>query len=144
MKMSAENPHIPAEKVLNGHGIKATPNRLLVARTLLGSDAPLTLSELETILETMDRSSIFRCLSLFKEARLVHVIEDGCEGVRYEICHSDDAHHDSDLHLHFHCTRCHKTYCFTDIPVPKINTPEGFTSESVNFVIKGTCPSCRD
>ena len=62
------------ERLLEEHGVKPTPNRLLVARALAGSHhRPLSLKELEERLETIDKSNIFRALTVFREARLVHV-----------------------------------------------------------------------
>lgn len=129
------------EKLLSQHGIKPTPNRLLVARELSSAGRPLSLMELEGRLETVDKSSIFRTLSLFRDAHLVHVLEDSGDGVRYELCHAS-GEHDDDLHVHFHCTRCHKTYCLHDVPVPPVAIPEGYQQESNSYLIHGICPDC--
>ena len=51
------------EKLLSQHGVKPTPNRLLVARELSSAGRPLSLMELEGRLETVDKSSIFRTLT---------------------------------------------------------------------------------
>ena len=41
-------------KLLEEHGVKATVNRLLVAEALGNSDRPLSMTELETELESVD------------------------------------------------------------------------------------------
>ena len=130
------------EHLLEEHGVKATPNRLLVARALAGAGRPLSLMELEAQLETIDKSAIFRTLGAFKDAHLVHVLEDSGEGVRYELCHSHHDDHDDDIHVHFYCTRCHRTYCLEDTPVPPVQVPEGYEVESVSYLLKGVCPDC--
>ena len=130
------------EHLLEEHGIKATPNRLLVARALASAGRPLSLMELEAQLETIDKSAIFRTLGAFKDAHLVHVLEDSGEGVRYELCHSHHHDHDDDIHVHFYCTRCHRTYCLEDTPVPPVQVPEGYEVESVSYLLKGVCPDC--
>ncbi len=117
------------EKLLSQHGVKPTPNRLLVARELSSAGRPLSLMELERRLETVDKSSIFRTLTLFRDAHIVHVLEDSGDGVRYELCHAS-GEHDDDLHVHFHCTRCHKTFCLHSVPVPPVEIPEGYTAAS--------------
>ena len=104
-------PHPSFEDLFVEHGIKPTANRLLVARALNDSLRPLSLAELEERLLTMDRSSIFRVLSLFRNQHLVHVIEGGSEGVRYELCQSHNHSTDDDQHAHFHCEQCHRTFC---------------------------------
>ena len=128
--------------LLEAHDIKPTANRLIVLRTLDGAGRPMSLTELGNKIQTIDKSGIFRTLSLFREQHLVHVIEDGGDGVRYELCHSHDDDIDDDLHVHFYCEQCHQTYCLDHIPVPGIDLPEGFIMSSVNYMVKGICPHC--
>ena len=90
-------------ELLAFHGVKPTANRILVASELEAAGRPLSLSELEAKIKTIDKSGIFRALTLFREHHLVHVIEDGGDGVRYELCHSHDEEHDDDIHVHFYC-----------------------------------------
>ncbi len=130
------------EHLLLHHGIKPTPNRLLIVRALEEAGRPLSLMELEAGLETIDKSNIFRALALFKKAHLVHVLEDTGDGVRYELCHSHSGDHDDDVHVHFYCTRCHKTYCLEDTPIPEVPVPEGFSLETVSYLLKGVCAEC--
>jgi len=71
------------------------------------------------------------------------VLEDGGDGVRYELCrshHPDDV--DDDLHPHFYCEQCQRTFCLDASEVPAIELPDGFTMTSVNYMVKGTCPQC--
>ena len=63
-------------KLLEEHGVKATVNRLLVAEALSRSGRPLSMTELETEIESVDKSGIFRSLMTFKDHHLVHAIED--------------------------------------------------------------------
>ena len=130
------------EHLLEEHGVKVTPNRLLVARALSDAGRPLSLMELEVQLETIDKSAIFRTLGAFKDAHLVHVLEDSGDGVRYELCHSHHEDHDDDVHVHFYCTKCHRTFCLEDTPVPPVQVPEGYEVESVSYLLKGVCPEC--
>ena len=130
------------EELLEHHGVKPTANRLLIARALQEARRPLSLMELEAQLETIDKSNVFRALSAFREVHLVHVLEDAGDGVRYELCHSHHEEQDDDLHVHFYCTRCHKTYCLEHTPVPSVEVPEGFSPESVSYLLKGLCPDC--
>ena len=131
------------EHLLEEHGVKATPNRLLVARALARAGRPLSLMELEAQLETIDKSAIFRTLGTFRDAHLVHVLEDAGDGVRYELCYSHCEDHDDDIHVHFYCTQCHRTYCLEDTPVPQVQVPEGYEAETVSYLVKGICPQCK-
>lgn len=129
---------------LQNAGVKPTANRILIARALDQADNPMSLSDLEIRLETIDRSNIFRTLSLFRKHHLVHIIEDGSDSVKYELCRSDNSidDNDSDLHLHFHCERCHSTTCLDQIPIPPVTLPDGYLPLSANYVVKGLCPVC--
>jgi len=129
------------------HGIKPTSNRILVGRALAESSRPMSLSEIEQSLDTVDKSGIFRSLTLFKEHHMVHVIEDGGDGVKYELCLSEShceegEEEDDDLHVHFHCEKCGHTFCLYDTPIPQVELPEGFSKTSANYIIKGICPQC--
>ena len=130
-------------ELLDHHGIKPTANRILVSKALADADRPLTLSELEDALHTIDKSGIFRALSLFHERHLVHTIEDSGNGVRYELCHSHNDDADDDLHVHFYCERCHRTFCISDVPIPAVQLPQGYQLHSINYMAKGICPDCQ-
>ena len=127
--------------LLAEHGVKATANRIVVARALASSMRPMSLSELERDIQTIDKSNIFRALTLFREQHLVHVIEDG-DAVRYELCQSHSHHHDDDQHPHFHCDRCRRTFCLDNVEIPPITIPDGYRMTSVNYIVKGLCPEC--
>lgn len=129
--------------LLEEHNVRPTANRIIVAGALAKASMPLSLAELETEIESIDKSNIFRALVAFKENHLVHVIEDGSNGVRYELCKSHDHDNDEDLHVHFHCEICGRTYCLEDIPIPQVAVPEDYQPISTNYIIKGICPSCR-
>ena len=128
---------------LTEHGIKPTANRIVIAETLASADCPMSVKELEYRILSIDKSNIFRTLMLFKEHHLVHVIEDGDGGIKYELCLSHDHKVDEDEHLHFFCERCHKTICLHEIPVPIISLPAGYELHGISGVVKGLCPKCR-
>ena len=123
-------------------GIKATANRILVYRELVAKGCPLSLADMEDIMPQMDKSSIFRVLTLFLEHDVVHSFTDGRGVVNYELCHDDGQCHHDDGHLHFYCESCQRSFCLDDVPLPEIVLPEGFVPHSVSFVVKGNCPDC--
>lgn len=128
------------EHLMAAHGVKVTANRLLIARALEEAHRPLSMMELEARLESIDKSNVFRTLVAFKDAHLVHVL-DG-DPVRYELCHSHHDGSDDDLHVHFYCVKCHKTYCLENIPVPPVSAPEGYQVQEESYLLKGICPQC--
>lgn len=137
-----EKLHIESEKMLMEHGIRPTANRIVVVNALSGIHSPMSLSELERKILTIDKSGIFRALTLFREHHLVHVIEDGSNGVRYELCHNHSKDNDDDMHAHFYCEKCHRTFCFDDISIPPVELPDGYRMTNINYMIKGLCPDC--
>ena len=124
------------------HGIKATANRLLVIKALANEQYPLSIRELGLRMVTLDKSSIFRVLTLFREHHLVHAIEDGAGETKYELCLSHNPKHDEDTHVHFVCEHCHHIYCLHDTPIPAVSLPKGYVVHTANYLIKGLCPNC--
>ena len=55
-------------KLLEHKGVKATANRILVFKALHDVHKPMSLSVLEDALPDMDKSSIFRVMSMFSGA----------------------------------------------------------------------------
>ena len=140
--MSSHAAEDPAEMMLRA-GIKPTANRILILRTLLQEHRPLSMIEIEDILESVDKSIISRTLSTFRAQRLLHTLEDGGGSLRYEVCHCGEQTRDTDRHVHFHCEVCGKTYCFEDCPVPQVAFPDEFDVHGANYIAYGICPACR-
>lgn len=142
------NTDTSAEQLLVRRDIRTTAVRLLVLRALQTDGVALSLSDLEDRLLTVDKSSIFRALILFQSHHLVHVIEDGSGQKKYALCAEhchcgeDDVVPMTDLHTHFACERCHRTYCLPDLPIPQVVLPEGFAVHSGEYVLHGLCPEC--
>ena len=130
-------------RLLEEHGIKPTANRIVVAKALASSMNPQSLAELERKIVTIDKSNVFRALTLFKEHHLVHTIEGGSDGTKYELCHSHSHEHDDDQHPHFFCEVCQQTYCLEGMKMPALELPEEFEAHTANYIIKGVCPHCR-
>ncbi len=130
------------EERLEHRGVKLTAMRLLVYVELEKARRPLSLRELEDRMPTAERSTIFRALTLLLQHHLVHDIEDGSGSLRYEICTSDDHHEHDDRHIHFYCEHCHRTYCLHNTRIPQVDLPEGFQMTSINYMVKGLCPTC--
>lgn len=129
------------ENKIREAGIVPTPVRILVARCLEQAESPLSLTDLETLLESVDKSTISRTLSAFRKCHLVHSFNDGSGSVKYEICRSPESFGD-DMHVHFRCEVCGKTECLNSLKIPLVEVPEGYSVLSVNYVISGICNTC--
>lgn len=129
-------------EILERAGIKPTSNRILVLRALVKSACPLSLSDLEIKLLSLEKSSVFRVLTLLLKHGVVHTIEDGRGIVKYEICTGHGNCTGDDLHVHFYCESCNHVYCFDKIRAPIVELPDGFAINSINYMLKGVCPKC--
>ena len=123
------------------HGLKATANRILILNALRQAGRPLSLTEIETALESVDKSIISRNLAIFREHHLLHTLSDE-DSVRYEVFHFADGEEDDDRHVHFHCEVCGRTFCLEDLPVPAVRCPDGFIVQGVDCLAHGICPDC--
>lgn len=131
------------ENKLHKRNIKPTSMRELVLRVFTEQKTAINLSELEHKFEKADRVTLYRTLKTFEENKLIHSIDDGTGAVKYALCLDSCDCEPEDLHVHFKCVRCNKTYCLNDIPVPNIKLPKGFMLENINMVVKGICSNCK-
>ena len=118
-------------ETLTRHGIRPTAVRLLIYKTALRFHDTFSMSELEDALESVDKSTVFRTLLLFAARHLLHEIADG------RPCGIDE------LHCHFHCEACRKTFCLDYTHIPAVRYPAGFEVRQIDYLLKGLCPDCR-
>lgn len=130
------------ETKLENRNIKPTAMRELVLMVLSEQTAAISLADLEQTFEKADKVTLYRTLKTFVENKLIHSIDDGTGSIKYALCKETCQCHPKDLHVHFLCTKCKKTYCLNDIPVPFIKLPTLFTLENINMVVKGVCSNC--
>jgi len=131
------------ETKLQQRNIKPTAMRELVYEVLNKSKKALSLYEIEQQFDNVERSTIFRTLKTFQEKLLIHSVDDGTGAVKYALCEEGCTCLPNDLHVHFLCNNCGQTHCLRDMPVPKMELPDGFSFESANFVVKGICSNCK-
>lgn len=130
------------EAILQSKGVMPTPVRKLVYKSLKEAGAPRSLSDLESLLDTVDKSTISRTLATFKEHHLIHSFSDGSNSVKYELCSSSHSMNHDDFHVHFRCEKCGETICLPQVSIPEVELPQGFDVKEVNYVITGTCSKC--
>ncbi len=129
--------------VLSSHGVRPTAVRLLIYDALTRYRDTFSMADVEMSLETVDKSTIFRTLTLFSEQHLLHEIEDGSGSTKYCLCHNGD-HCSIELqHCHFYCEVCRKTYCLDRSHIPPVAAPDGFTVRQIDYLMKGVCENCR-
>lgn len=131
-------------EILEKSGIKPTAVRILVYKTISGMEESFSLADIEMKLLSVDRSSIFRALTLFSKHNLLHSFEDGSGSLKYCVCHNHGNCTPDEWHCHFYCEQCKKTYCLEDDMIPLVSLPKGFTAHELNYIIKGVCANCND
>ena len=131
------------DEIFKLNNIKPTAMRELVYKVLDKSQKALSLSEIEQQFDKVERSTIFRTLKTFQDKNLVHNIDDGSGAIKFALCDEECTCNLDDLHIHFICNKCGQTLCMKNIPVPKVDLPNGFSIESVNFVAQGICSNCQ-
>ncbi len=100
--------------------IQPTAIRILVLQAMLKAGRSVSLLDLEKILDTVDKSSIFRTITLFLSHHLVHSIDDGTGSFKYAVCSAGFCSCGSTTCIPiFHCEGCNKTFCFNNIPNPR-------------------------
>lgn len=131
-------------EILKKREIKPTAIRLLVLQTMMKMDHAVSLADLEDVLDTVDKSTLFRTVTLFLSHHLAHSVDDGTGSLKYAVCGYNCSCEVADLHTHFRCEHCNRTFCFTNIPTPVVKLPKGFTLNSINYVMKGLCAECAE
>ncbi|MCD7709840.1 MAG: transcriptional repressor [Porphyromonadaceae bacterium] len=128
--------------ILLHHGIRPTAVRILMYKEMQKFRDTFSMTDLEDSLESVDKSTIFRTLTLFARYHLVHEIEDGSGSKKYCLCHSLVCSLD-ELHCHFYCESCHKTFCLDHTHIPIVRYPQGFELQKIDYLLRGLCPVCR-
>ncbi|MBQ9586776.1 MAG: transcriptional repressor [Bacteroidales bacterium] len=130
------------EETLQHAGIRLTAVRLMIWKAVRQEfQGVFSLADLEESLPTVDRSTLFRTLTLLSEKHLLHNVDDGSGTQKYCVCHHDDTRHCLG-HVHLTCRICHTTTCLSDVTIPQVPLPEGFVPEETEYVVKGICSRC--
>ena len=130
------------EQQLLARNIKPTAIRILILKEVTEIRSSFSLADLEERLDTVDKSTIFRTLTIFHEHHLIHTIDDGSGSLKYSLCEEGCDCSLNKLHVHFYCNECKHTFCIRNVSIPSVPLPEGFSTESINYVMKGTCSNC--
>lgn len=128
--------------IITRANIRPTSIRILVYEAISELQNTFSLSDLEEIIGTVDKSSIFRTLTIFAEHHLIHSVDDGSGYTKYCLCHNHGLCEETENHYHFYCEKCEKTYCLEETFALKISLPDGFEVKNINYVIKGICANC--
>ncbi len=133
-----------AKQMIEGVNQSPTAARLSVLDVLIEYGSAMSHSE---IIDRMsdeyhfDRVTIYRVLDWLTEFHLIHRIASDDRAWRFQVSNPDALHQ----HAHLHCTQCHKIICLDELQANlSAKIAAKFQIESVDMIIKGRCPSCKD
>lgn len=89
------------ERKLLDRDVKPTALRLLIFKAMVEYPQAFSLSDLEAVLETVDKSTISRTITLFHDHLVIHSIDDGSGSIKYSVCNDDCQCTLNELHVHF-------------------------------------------
>ncbi|WP_312076369.1 transcriptional repressor [Chryseobacterium sp.] len=120
---------------------RSTPTKDAVYNVLAGSKKAMSQDAImKKVTLNMDRATVYRVLNRFCEDGILHriVAEDGKQ--YFAVCIKCDEKKLADHHFHFRCTKCETIEC---LPIEvQFSLEKGYSVESVNCVLTGTCKDC--
>lgn len=130
-------------EILEEKKVKVTANRELVLDVFLAQNHALSLADLEDLLPSGDRATLFRTLKTFEQNGVIHQIKDGSNSTKYALCHdSCGSSQHLDIHPHFHCQKCGKTICLEKQEIEINSLPQGVQVNEYSLIIRGFCANC--
>jgi Fur family transcriptional regulator, ferric uptake regulator len=133
-----------AMQLMTEAGQRPTAARLAVLNVLIEAKNALAHAEIIDLLSDgyhYDRVTIYRVLDWLTDNHLVHRIPSDDRAVKFQVSLA----HTSHQHAHLHCTQCHKIICLDELqPNVSKQIATQFQIESVDMIIKGRCPDCKD
>jgi Fur family ferric uptake transcriptional regulator/Fur family zinc uptake transcriptional regulator len=133
--------------LLREKGMKTTTPRRQVLEILLERREPLSHTEIYERLAALnpkrlpDRVTLYRVLSAFSDARLVHQIQ-GTDGTARFCVHDPPCGGCPGNHPHFLCRSCGRMLCLSEQSLPHVEVPEGAIVEGKQLLVFGLCPLC--
>lgn len=130
-------------ELLKEYQLKNTKLRNAVLEIFIDSKTSLSHNDLSSTLKIeFDRVTLFRTLTTFEEAGILHKIID-FEGTAQYAFTTENEKDDEHCHAHFVCLNCKEIFCMDEVfPISKINAPKDFEKVSLDIKISGYCASC--
>lgn len=129
---------------LRSHSLRPTKVRRVLMKCFMESEHALDYPELDRLTDSaLDKVTIYRNLGSFRDAGLIHEINDGDGPLKYALCQGGCSHDQhADEHLHFKCDKCERVYCLEDSVLPEFRLPAGFIPRELKVIVSGNCAKC--
>jgi len=132
--------------ILQIAGLSKTPQRIAVLDILMNAVVPVNVNSIRQALEKkirIDRVTIYRILSLFKQHMIIREITSSGGANYFELATMENP-----VHPHFLCRNCEALSCLEPLTFSQANqwlTPEkDYSIEHIEINISGLCASCRN
>lgn len=137
-----------SEKLLQDFGLRKTQPRSKMLSLFMERGHALSVNDLITALPEIDRATVYRSLETLLEAGALHKVPDDEVSAKYALAGTTEASAPAAKianrqHAHFKCEQCGRTVCLREIPLPDVETPEGYQIESLEILARGICADCR-
>ncbi|MFM2092253.1 MAG: hypothetical protein RLZZ127_2742 [Planctomycetota bacterium] len=146
--MATQEPQLGIDGIrdeIRRRGVRWTPQREAIVRTLLASDGHLTAEALHKEVRSQDRSisaaTVYRTVNLLVEMGVVHKRQFGEGSASFESA-LGRVHHD-----HLVCTRCGSIQEFLDARIEdlqeEVAARQGWSLLHHRMDLFGVCPACQ-
>ncbi|MEM1257751.1 MAG: Fur family transcriptional regulator [Bacteroidota bacterium] len=131
---------ISLDQVFRENNLKRTKLRIALLGCLINAKHAQSYIDLKERLGIeVDKSTLYRNLSAFEEAGIIHRINDHSGVSKYAFGKVDN--HEGN-HAHFVCEQCETVFCVEENLNFEIKVPKGFKTRSVQTIITGICSAC--
>lgn len=144
--MNTNSKHKDALLILQSAGISKTSQRLAVLDILLKAASPLSVNTIRQLLETkanIDKVTIYRILSLFRQRGIIREISSAGGANYFEMATLENP-----LHPHFSCQNCGSFTCLAPMPFIQaqelILSKDDYSIDHIEINISGICACCRN
>lgn len=131
--------------ILQKAGLSKTPQRIAVLNILINAAVPVNINSIRQELEKqtrIDRVTIYRILSLFKQHSIIREITSSGGANYFELATMENP-----VHPHFLCRNCETLSCLEPLTFSQAKwlTPDkDYSIEHIEINISGLCASCRN
>lgn len=128
------------DSLLQEQGLKRTKLRVALLDCFFKANHAQSYVDIKSALgENVDKSTLYRNLTAFEEAGIIHRINDHTGVAKYAL--GKFKNHKTN-HAHFVCEECETVYCLEEGAMEKLNVPKGFKTNTVQTILRGTCADC--
>lgn len=128
------------EQLLDQKGLKKTKVRKALIKHFMKMNHAQSYNDLQSALVVeIDKSTLYRNLTSFENAGIIHRINDHSGITKYAFGESPDK---GSEHAHFVCETCKTVYCIESLDIIQLNVPKGFKTKNVQTIVRGICADC--